>query len=170
MRKFLKVTLKIINIAFMVFLSLIIISNVYTGIKRKVTGELQPTVFGYSSAVVISGSMSGSIEVNDLIITHTEKDYKTGDIITFKNNSSLVTHRIIEVNENGFRTKGDSNNTEDENEVTKEQIVGKVVLVVPKVGAVIGFLQKPLGMLMLFLIVFLMIEFPAFVRRKKAKE
>lgn len=74
--------------------------------------------------------MAPNFNKEDLIIIKEEKEYEVGDIITFKNLDGIyVTHRIIEKDENGFITKGDNNNTKDDEKVTKEQICGKVVFI-----------------------------------------
>ncbi|MBR6006474.1 MAG: signal peptidase I [Clostridia bacterium] len=93
------------------------------------------------------------IEVGDLIFSKkTEpKDIKVGDVISFMENSSVVTHRVIGVNnENGkysFVTKGDANNSEDIGDpVSEEALVGVYKSRVPMLGDFIYFLQKPLGM------------------------
>ena len=58
-----------------------------------------PTVFGCSSAVVLTGSMSGTVEPDDLIITHKQSDYTVGDIVMYQTGGTPVTHRIISENE-----------------------------------------------------------------------
>lgn len=152
------------------FLALVLACNLYTIAMRYFAGVQQPAVFGYSTAVVISGSMSGSIEINDLVVIHRQKNYKTGDIITFESGESLVTHRIVEETSEGFVTKGDANNAEDVRPVPLERVVGRVVLVVPRAGAAIGFLRTPLGMTCLVLVGLLLIEVPALLDRRKNEE
>lgn len=86
--------------------------------------------FGIEILKVESNSMAPNFNKEDLIIIKEEKEYEVGDIITFKTLDGIyVTHRIIEKDENGFITKGDNNNTKDDEKVTKEQICGKVVFI-----------------------------------------
>lgn len=125
----------------------ILAANLYTIYAQKVKGMIQPTVLGYSSAVVVSGSMSGAIEVNDLVVTKRCDGYAVGDIIMFRSGGSSVTHRIVAVTEEGYVTKGDANNAPDGEIVTPEAVVGRVILVIPRFGLVVGFLQTPQGML-----------------------
>ena len=152
------------------FLALILACNLYTIAMRYFAGVQQPAVFGYSTAVVISGSMSGSIEINDMVVIHREDSYAVGDVITFKSGDSLVTHRIVEETPDGFVTKGDANNAEDTRPVPPEAVVGKVVLVIPGIGLVIEYLRTPLGMTCLVLVGFLMIEIPAMIDRRRNRE
>ena len=96
-----------------------------------------PSVFGYSALTVKTGSMSGTIEIGDLIIIKDTGDYEIGDIVTFlqKGDSIPTTHRIIDSREDGsFITKGDANNVQDALPVSKDIILGEVVKVLPEVG------------------------------------
>lgn len=143
---------RILSTTLTLALAFILACNLYTIAARSIAGQRQPTAFGFSSAVVISGSMSGTIEVNDMIITQAQDSYSPGDIISYDTGSSIVTHRILEVTEEGFVTKGDANNTEDLNKVAPAQVVGKVVLVIPGLGTIIEALRTPLGMLCIVLL------------------
>lgn len=161
---------RIVSIALTVVLAVLLACNLYLIAARAITGDPQPTVFGYSSAVVVSGSMSGAIEVNDMVICHREESYAPGDVITFKSGSSVVTHRIVKETQDGFVTKGDANNTTDLEPVLPEQIIGRVVLVVPQVGQLIAALRTPLGMICLVLIGYILIAFPTLAERVRAKK
>ena len=55
--------------------------------------------------MVLTGSMSGTIEPDDLIITRKQSDYMVGDIVMYQTGGTPVTHRIISENEKGYRTK-----------------------------------------------------------------
>lgn len=143
-------------------LLLITLLNLYVIIAKNVFHVKMPAVFGYSSAVVVTGSMEGgrkdSISVGDMVIIHREKDYQVGDIVTYDDGlSAPVTHRVIKKDGDSFVTQGDANNTSDP-AIDRNQIVGKVVLIIPKIGNLLQKLQSPLGMLILLLIGFLLIE------------
>lgn len=164
--KLLRITGRILSIALTAVLALLLACNLYTIAARYFGGVQQPAVFGYSVAVVISGSMSGSIEVNDMVVIHEEDSYALGDVVTFRSGKNLVTHRIVGTAEGGFITKGDANNASDLDPVPPEDIVGKVIWVIPKIGAMIEFIRTPLGMTALVLIGFALIELPIVFRRK----
>lgn len=86
--------------------------------------------FGIEAFVVKSNSMSPIFNRNDIIIIKEQKEYKVGDIITYEsNNGEIVTHRIIEKDENVFYTKGDNNNTKDEDPICISDIKGKVIFI-----------------------------------------
>lgn len=156
---------RIVRIAFTSVLALILAFNVYFIAAKAVTGE-QPTLFGWSAAVVISGSMSPAIEVNDMVIIHSQNDYTCGDVIMYKDGDSLVTHRVEEVTQTGYITKGDANNTADP-PVPAELVVGKVALVIPKIGWLTAALRTPLGMCILVLIGIGLIEAPSIIEKIK---
>ena len=87
---------------------------------------------GYQSHVKLyqiqSGSMLPELQVGEIIILVKQKKYETEDIITYQTeNSYFITHRIVQILDEGYITKGDSNNTEDETVVKQEQIQGKVI-------------------------------------------
>jgi len=112
--------------------------------------------FKYGLYIVKSGSMSPKISIGSIIIDKEEASYKKSDIITFKNDSRVVTHRIInKVVENKkikYKTKGDANTESDLKLVNKEDILGKVVLVVPFLGYFFIFIKTNLG-IFLFVII-----------------
>ncbi len=145
----------IVSAIICVILSFVLISNVIIIIKGAVNPERPPSVFGVTSMIVLSGSMSGNepghIEVGDLIVTKSvdPETLKVGDVITFmEQGTTTVTHRIIAINNDGtFKTKGDANNAEDKAPVQHEDIVGKYVFRIPKLGDVAMFAQTPFGMM-----------------------
>ena len=122
------------------------------------------------------------IEVDDLILMKKvdAKTLKVGDIISFIDKQSTVTtHRIIAVttDENGalaFHTKGDANNSDDksvEGFIKPEKIVGLYQTRIPKLGAFIYFLQKPLGIVIFIGVpVLLFIAYDVIRRTKLAKK
>jgi len=112
----------------------------------------------YKSYVIQSGSMENTIMTGDIILIKSMPQYNKYDVITFKEGGErIVTHRIIQVNEaeagkSDFVTKGDANRSIDNDVVTQEQILGKVMFVVPKVGFLVAFAKSPFGLIILILI------------------
>lgn len=151
-------------------LIVLVASNLYIAAARSITGEKQPAVFGFSSAVVVSGSMQPQIAVNDMVITRRSAQYEVNDIIMFHSGNSVVTHRITQKTSQGYITKGDANNTEDSQIVTEENIVGKVILTIPHIGAVFEFTRTPLGMLCVIVFGMLILFWPSFADKLKSKK
>ncbi len=107
-----------------------------------------PRVFGFASAVVISPSMEPEISVNDVVIVHTREEYHVKDVIMYLDTyGDYTTHRIIAETENGFILQGDNNDSPDSAPVTKDKIVGAVIIAIPHAGAVSEFVSSPVGAL-----------------------
>ncbi len=103
---------------------------------------------------VKTGSMEDGIHVGDYILTYTTQNYKIGDVVTFKNEGYFVTHRIIKKNGNKIVTKGDANNTEDE-EIDIKDIKGKVIYNGGILNILIDYKFVIIGvMLMIYLITY----------------
>lgn len=130
-----------------------LICNLTIIIKGSLNPDTPPSVLGTTPMVVQSGSMSGTIEVGDLIFVGKTQpeELKEGDIIAYMSGQVVVTHRIVEIttDENGgllFTTQGDANNAPDQAKVSGDKIVGIYQARIPKMGDVAMFLQTPLGM------------------------
>jgi signal peptidase len=82
--------------------------------------------------------MEPKVPTGSIIYTLKEKIYNKGDIIAFVDNNVAVSHRIVGIKELGseiyYSTKGDANNMEDEDLVSKEAVYGKIIAVIPFVG------------------------------------
>lgn len=120
--------------------------------------EQLPMLAGYGNAVVLSGSMEPEFTVNDWLIIHEQESYEVGDIITFiDNDNMLVTHRIIKINDDEIITQGDANNIHDK-PISNEQIKGKVIKIVPKLGYIISFIQNPFFIVTIVVLTFILME------------
>lgn len=103
---------------------------------------------------ILTQSMYPTIKAGDVVITYKEDNnkYNEGDVITFvseQNGGITVTHRVKEVysvnDSYSYKTKGDNNNAPD-NEITSgDNVLGKVVVKVPKVGYIQQFLVSKTG-------------------------
>lgn len=145
---------KVLNIAIYMMIFVIIILLLYSIIQRKITSEKYTNLFGYTLLEVVTGSMSGTIEIGDGVIVKLTSDIKEEDIIVYKKEESLITHRLIEMEEDGLITKGDANNVQDE-PITKDVVIGKVIFVIPN----IHFWKKAIIVILIVLIcIFYMIK------------
>ena len=102
-----------------------------------------PSVFGYSSFVVATGSMTGTIDIGDMVIVKKTNNYKIGDIITFFLDGQTIptTHRIVGISGDCYITKGDFNNAIDGDLVEKEMIVGEVVSTLKGMGVFVDWIR-----------------------------
>jgi len=130
--KILKVITNIIINLIIFTLGIIAIIAIWTSIQLNVQNKEYVNIFGYSIFSTETGSMSPKIEKGDVVIVKIGEHVQENDIITYKNNNSFITHRIIEIDGESIIAKGDNNNTKDE-PITKEAIVGKVTFIINNV-------------------------------------
>lgn len=84
--------------------------------------------------------MTPELQIGDIVIVKNvkENEINEGDIISFRQGQNVITHRISEkFKENGqiqYKTKGDNNNTEDNQAITYKTIEGKVIRKFPRAG------------------------------------
>ena len=139
------------------------------------------SVFGYKAYIITTDSMEPTIKQGDAIITKKakEKDLKEGDIITFNRDNESITHRILTVDKEEdkilYVTKGDNNNVEDKQKVSFNDVEGKQVIVMPKIGYIIEAAENQLVILIITLVVLIFLlgkiqsEERKYNRREKKK-
>jgi len=130
---------------------------------RAAKGDYSAPVF--NAYVVLSGSMLPYIEVKDIVVTKKvpAEELEVGDIITFiapdsRYGGISITHRILDkyydesLGSYTYRTKGDNNNVADSALVPNGNILGKVILKVPKLGYIQDILSSKGGLIFVVLI------------------
>ena len=130
---------------------------------RAAKGDYSAPVF--NAYVVLSGSMLPEIEIKDVVVTKkvSEEKLDENDIITFispdeRHGGISITHRIIDkyydesIGSYTYRTKGDANNIADSVLVPNSNVLGKVILKIPKLGFIQEILSSKGGMIILILI------------------
>lgn len=135
-----------------VLLGIVIIAiffALYSFIQLVILEKDYVNYFGYTLFEVQSGSMSPTINVDDMLLVKLTTDIKKGDIITYKNEENFITHRVIEANGDKIITKGDSNNSEDKI-INKDAVLGKIVKIFPKFGKWKKILLSPGVLIALF--------------------
>lgn len=147
MVKIMKVVLKTTRTVCTAILYLLAVISAVSLVQTVVSRQEMPLLFGFGKALVITGSMEPAIIPGDMIIFQEREEYESGDIVIYKANS-YITHRIVEVTEDGYITQGDANNTADD-EIVVTQVVGKVIFRIPGIGYLTEFITSPLGILIL---------------------
>lgn len=144
---------KILSIICIIILLPVLFVNAVILINSWVHPNEIPSFFGWKPFIVLSGSMESEIYSGDIVVVKEvdKKNLKVNDVIAFKNDDIVVTHRIVEiVNENGttkYITKGDNNNTQDKDYVLPENVEGLYQFKVSNLGNLAMFIQTPTGML-----------------------
>lgn len=116
-----------------------------------------PTFFNHSLLIISSKSMAPAIGENSAVIIQKVDSnlLAVDDVITYadgkdaKGRLILNTHRIVAVipSDNGltFTTKGDGNNAPDTGFRNANDVLGKVVRIMPGFGKTLTFIKSPLG-------------------------
>ena len=156
----------IIKIILIVIISVLIGFGIYTW-NAQMVGKTIPMPFGFGLAEVVSDSMSPAINRGDVIMVVPQDEYEVGDVIAFYDSIGLLTHRIESQNEDGsFVTKGDNNDSKDNEALKKEYIIGKVVKTFEGLGGVVSVMQSPPIIIMFVIVIGLLL----FLSNKKEKE
>jgi len=95
---------------------------------------------------VRSGSMAPAYESGALLLTRPANGLQSqvGDVVSFRLDGRLVTHRVIELRpDRRLVTQGDANLTPDPGSLAPNQVESTVVLAVPRVGRAVTWLDQP---------------------------
>ena len=133
-------------------------------------------VGGQASHVMVNGiSMEPNYHTGDLVIVRKAETYQVGDVVTYRDAKmeQYVIHRIIGVEQEEFVLKGDNNSWVDAYHPTRDEIIGKQWIYVPKVGRAMQWLRAPLNLsftiaLLGGILMFGMLKKPAHQRQSKA--
>ena len=144
MPKFIKIFLEIFSWLFIIFFAGLIIFTTVS--NTNMSG-------GFRSYLVQSGSMEPSIMTGDIIVINRQKQYFNNDVITFKDSQErVITHRIVDINQDKISTKGDANRTSDPETINQNMVLGKVIVVISKLGYVVSFTKTLPGVILLIVI------------------
>ena len=97
-------------------------------------------IFPIKPVAIATGSMQEELHIGDVAIIQkcNANDIEEGDIIEYQMEGYTVIHRVVsKTQKNGdftFITKGDSNDSEDSEPVTEDQIIGKVIFKIRYLG------------------------------------
>jgi len=126
-------------------------------------------ILGYSYFTVLSSSMQSEIPKGSFILVQetNPQELKLKDNITYMRDASTsVTHKIVDIYENyqnsgarGFKTQGVQNANPDKEIVYAENVVGKVVLVFPGVGALLLYLRSNIHLVFIIFGLFILLSF-----------
>lgn len=147
------------------FLVLLVSLCIYTFVVTDIMKKDYVNVFGYTYFVVKTGSMSGTLEVDDIIIVKLSKDANLNDIITYVNDDGeIITHRLVRKASGKLIAQGDVNNAED-NPITNDQLIGVVKLVISP-----SFILKLVATFLILFIFLALINFDNIIQKYIIKE
>ncbi len=175
---------KILDVGYYVLIGLIILFAVFYCVFSFSSKEGVTSIFGYVISSVQSDSMSGTFEVGDVIIGK-QFDVQTvqpEDIISFyyiepqSNQKIIVTHRVIEIQDNKIITQGDVarkvNSVDKIEYVSYGDVIAKYTgAKIPGLGKLTDFLKTPVGFITcVFIPVLLFLAWQIFVFIKTVLE
>ena len=99
-------------------LILILIIAIYGKVEMMINNRNYPVYFGYTFFQVI-------------LVNTKDHNIKKDDIISYNKDGNIITHRVLFVDGDNITVKGDNNNAVDR-PITKEDVIGKVTKVFPK--------------------------------------
>lgn len=86
------------------------------------------------STFAATSSMLPTLNHNTKAIEIKPENLQIGDIISYKEGNDLIVHRIVDIGRDDlglyYITKGDNNNAVDPNKIRREQIQGKIVVLI----------------------------------------
>lgn len=121
-----------------------------------------PSFYIYKAYLISTESMEPELKKGDAIIIKkvAEDQLRVNDIVTFKINGEIITHRIVRIDdvnsEKFYITKGDNNNVEDSDELRFSDIEGKKIIKIPHLGNVVVGLKNGIVIILVVLIALIM--------------
>lgn len=135
-------------------------SNLY---QQMFNAENYTGFFGIGNAIVVSNSMEPNIAVNDLVFYQNTdiENIANGDVIVYKSKrpaeeERLIVHRVIDIADGYITTQGDNNATPDA-AIEYENVVGKYMFKIGKIGAFFALMSTKWAPLVAVVIIWLVI-------------
>ena len=163
MRKGLKIFLYLVLVCVLTY-------NVVIICKSFLYSNEIPSIFGIKTFVVVSGSMEPELSIGDIVKETGKNQLMEKDIISYREDQKIITHRIYSIMlVNGdimYQTKGDSNNLFDNQLVKYDDIEGKVIFIIPKLGNILIFLQNK-NIIMFIIIIYYILMLGMLYKKNK---
>jgi len=158
----------ILNVLLAIMMIVIIVGSYYM-YQVKIQKKDYANLWGYSLFEVGTGSMSPTIEIGDVVITKITKDVEENDIIVYIEDDDIITHRLIEKNEERLITRGDANNSDDK-PIEENMIIGKVVKIIPQLGTWQNILSSPEILSLIILLIIILSIIYAYTSKTEEKD
>lgn len=153
MKKILDVIDTIIYYLILIPLAIITITVVYKGIKYP---DRIPDVFGYKMFIVLDSNMHKEVKYGDLLFTKMKnaEELEKKDIIAVRTNrEKVILQDVIEVNKKTNDEYEIVINDDELPTITQDKVEGEVINRIPKIGAFLFFIQNPLTLLIIALVI-----------------
>ena len=140
-----KMTKQIIRCIILIILMILFIINLILSFEENTH------ILGIYMFNIVSESMEPTFYKNDLVVVKKCKleELRKGDIITFKQEDRTISHRILEITKDKgevkYITKGDNNDVQDKDLVEGQNVYGKVLFSIGKIGIIVHYIQNVRG-------------------------
>lgn len=148
-----KLISKIFKVCSYCLFGLIICLSLFVLVLRFL-GE-SPSVFGYCFYYVLTESMEPEIHAGDMILGKRvdTDELSVGDVVTYLGDTGsmkdkIITHKIVEIEDDIFTTKGVANDIPDP-PIYGSQILSKYVLTIPVAGKLFSVINSKVGFVFL---------------------
>ena len=81
--------------------------------------------FKYDRYFIMTGSMEPDYPIGTIVFIDPDTEPDKGDVCAYQFGNNVVIHRVDQITEEGYITKGDNNPSPDLGVVTKEEMIGK---------------------------------------------
>ena len=144
-----------------ILISLVGVLTIVIAIGSRTSADGQRVVYGQPVMTIISGSMTPTIAVGDIVVdapvtAAQASDLHVGQIISFRaapGSAEFITHRIVAVRVTdgavSYITKGDANNTADATPRPASDVIGVYNFSIPRGGYVLVAMHTPRVLVML---------------------
>lgn len=87
----------------------------------------------------------------------------------YKDGESIITHRLIEKNEEEIITRGDANNSEDK-PIKENMIIGQVIKIIPQLGTWQKILSSPEILVLIIMLIIILSTIYAYTSKAEEKD
>jgi signal peptidase I len=111
-----------------------------------------PGLVGCAWVVVVGTSMEPEMHTGDMVLVRRDGAWEVGDVVAYQLGDSAgtgvagtVIHRLVSGNTaDGWRSQGDNKPNPDPWTIQDSAIIGRQVLFVPQLGAILGWARSPI--------------------------
>lgn len=164
-----KRTKKIIKTIILILLIILFIINLIFSFEENTH------IWGIYMFNIVSESMEPTFYKDDLVVVEKCQinELNKGDIITFKQDGRTISHRILGITKEKdgvkFITKGDNNEVQDKETVDINNVYGKVLFSIAKIGSAVHYIQNARGFINVFIFIIIVYILVSIKDTKKNK-
>ena len=168
-----KIIKDILKKCFYAIICIFMLYNIVFSIRTTISKDDYLKVFGISFFNMENNLMKDDIDSGDIVITKAvdEKILKEGDIIAYTVNGKTRINKILRKRQDSYTTKSNQNYYPDIEEITYNQIIGKVIANISALGFVFSIAQSKIttGIILICLVIYFLRNKYLFTKMKKRK-